>query len=176
MSAIDQGTCNPPSKVLDVTLIQQLIAYAPDTGVLTWKKNRRRARVGDVCGTPNKGYIQIRTCGVTMRAHRIAWAIHFGEWPYGYVDHINGIRSDNRIENLRIATVSQNTFNRGVQKNNKHGIKGVTPVGNRWMAQIQVHGKQMYLGTFDVLEDASKAYKTAALGHFGEYANSRSAP
>lgn len=90
-------------------------------------------------------------------------------WPY--VDHINGDGLDNRRTNLRAASVSQNLANRGPQRNNTSGYKGVTLRRNgRMVAQIKVCGHQMNIGTFDTVEDAARAYDAAALTAWGEFA------
>ena len=87
-----------------------------------------------------------------------------------YVDHINGNGLDNRRENLRGATPSQNAMNRGVQVNNTSGYKGVTEKRGKWRAQIQVQGRCVYLGTFIDAADAALAYDTTARLEHGEYA------
>jgi len=94
-----------------------------------------------------------------------------GYWPSEQVDHINLVRDDDRWENLREATRSQNFANQRVYASNKLGVKGVSLVkSGRFIAQIQVGQKKMFLGRFDTIEDASRAYTAAAKDHFGEYA------
>ena len=90
-------------------------------------------------------------------------------WPM--VDHRNGDGLDNRRQNLRPATYSQNSANRGMQSNNQSGFKGVTrtPWG-RWKAQIRKDGRDFYLGVFAEPEVAARAYDVAALDLFGEFA------
>lgn len=86
------------------------------------------------------------------------------------VDHINGNGLDNRKENLRPATIAQNTQNRDRTVKNKSGYKGVRQRGKKWTATIAWNGKQYYIGTFKTKEEAAKAYDTAALKIFGEFA------
>jgi hypothetical protein len=86
------------------------------------------------------------------------------------VDHINRNGLDNRRENLRLATRSQNMANKTVYLTNKLGVKGVYLRNNRYRAQIQVEGRKIMLGTFDTLDEAREAYKQAAVKHFGEFA------
>ena len=86
------------------------------------------------------------------------------------VDHINGNGLDNRRSNLRPASRSQNGANRGAPSNNTSGFKGVTRFRLKWMAKIQVHGRTIHLGLFATPQEAARAYDTAALEHFGEYA------
>jgi hypothetical protein len=88
------------------------------------------------------------------------------------VDHRDNNGLNNRRSNLRWATHSQNLANRGPQRNNTSGFKGVTWVGSkrRWMAQIKVNQKRIGLGYFVIKEDAARAYNRAAKQHFGAYA------
>jgi HNH endonuclease/AP2 domain len=93
--------------------------------------------------------------------------------PAGYdVDHINGNKLDNRKENLRIATRSQNNYNKGLQSNSTSGFKGVSwsKQKNKWLARIRVDKKEMYLGSFDYKVDAALAYNEAAFKYHGEFA------
>lgn len=104
--------------------------------------------------------------------HRLAWFLHYGEWPTCQVDHINGDRHDNRISNLRLASSSENQRNRKRPKNNTSGYKGVSWIEHyqMWQATIKFDGKNKYLGRFDTPEEASDAYNKAALRHHGEFA------
>ena len=85
------------------------------------------------------------------------------------IDHINGDKLDNRRENLRSATQSQNSMNSRIK--NKTGYKGVTKTNQKWGAQIKVNGQQIWLGTFNTPEEAHDAYREAAEQYFGEFAN-----
>lgn len=105
--------------------------------------------------------------GVYYRAHRVAWAITHGEWPTSDIDHINGVRDDNRICNLRAVTRSQNRRNSSMRSDNKSGITGVAldKKFNVWRAQIHVDGKHITLGAFPTFEAAVGARRKAALKH-----------
>ena len=96
------------------------------------------------------------------KAHRVAYAIHFGEWPRGCIDHINGIKTDNRADNLRVVDRATNNRNRPTQKNNTSGVTGVsqTPQG-KWRAVIKVNKKTQSLGVFSAKKDAISARKEA---------------
>ncbi|MBW0450883.1 HNH endonuclease [Paraburkholderia phenoliruptrix] len=89
------------------------------------------------------------------------------------VDHINGVKTDNRRSNLRICSKSENGYNQGAQRNNTTGFKGVTvrKDSGRYMAQIRSRGKKIYLGLFDTAVEAHAAYCAAALELHGEFAN-----
>jgi hypothetical protein len=118
------------------------------------------------------GYRQIWFQGRQHMEHRVAWFLHYGEWPKEQVDHINGVRSDNRIANLRGATPSQNLRNRPRPRNNTSGHKGVSWNTGRqaWLATIRYEGTNKNLGYFAAREDAAAAYNRAALKYHGEFA------
>jgi hypothetical protein len=90
-----------------------------------------------------------------------------------FVDHINNIKTDNRVENLRMATSNENNRNRGISKSNTSGIKGVyfRKSRNKWIAEIKIDGKKTHLGYFKNIEDATEARQKKALEIFGEYLN-----
>lgn len=120
------------------------------------------------CGsTSADGYTRVKYEEKNYLAHRIIWYKHFGAFPSGQLDHINGIRNDNRIENLRPATNSQNKANSKVNKNNlSTGIKGVYPSKDNFKV---VCGEE-YLGSYNTVEDATLVYKKAAKEKWGDYA------
>lgn len=124
-------------------------------GIIYWKCDRgTRIKAGSIAGSKkgNRGYVKINYKGKYYKAHRIAWCLCYGEWPPNnlQIDHINHIRDDNRIENLRIVT------HKGNQENNIG--KGYSKVGKKWLARIQVNGKIKYLGRFDTPEKANAIY------------------
>lgn len=149
------------------------VHYDPLSGHFTHLLNRgSRARAGSQAGHLDKrsGYCRLKIDGVAYEAHRLAWLYMTGNWPY-MVDHISGDRSDNRWCNLREVDAYQNMMNRKVSKNNIVGVKGVSPtLSGRYVACIRVRKKPIHLGTFDTVEEASKAYQDAAKKYFGEYA------
>ncbi len=146
--------------------LRELLNYDPKTGIFTWRIDRRaKARPGSLAGTITpSGYRNIWTDGYNYRAHRLAWLYVYGKWPAGQIDHINRVRSDNRIANLRIVTHAQNMENRKVQRNNTSGYTGVYPDrdGRRFSARISSNGKWLYLGHFKTAELAYAAYCKAA--------------
>lgn len=112
------------------------------------------------------GYIQVSFgVGIVLKGHRIAWALHYGEWPAMAVDHINGVRNDNRISNLRLATHQMNCQNmRNGSCKNATGFLGVHVNGSgskRFRAKIMINKKQIHLGGFPTPELAHEAYVAA---------------
>ena len=105
-------------------------------------------------------------------AHRLAWFYVYGSWPGLYIDHINGNKTDNRINNLRAATPSNNQHNRGKSKRNITGLKGVSYDVKRrkWVSGISYNGIKMNLGRYDCPAAASFAYQIAADIYHGDYA------
>ncbi|HEX5362374.1 MAG TPA: HNH endonuclease [Fluviicoccus sp.] len=151
------------------TRLKELFHYDPITGSLTWRVSKGRARAGSKAGSVRKdGYVQVRISGKFYYVHRIAWAIMTGSWPDHLVDHRNTNPSDNRWENLRAATITQNHANK--YGYSETGFKGVRPDKKKWMARIGVNGKTRYIGSFDTPEEANAAYLEAATRNFGEYA------
>lgn len=146
---------------LTIERINEVLNYSPETGLLTWKVSpRNRTRVGDIAGTLNEsGYLFVCIDGLKIRAHRAAWGIYYGNLPDRFIDHINGIRDDNRICNLRLATKSLNSQNSFIRSDNKTGVKGVhfRKDTGKFSASIQIDGKTYYLGCYSCLDDAKKA-------------------
>lgn len=153
------------AKSLDIDDLKKHLSYDPETGIFTWIKRTSSRRIeGQIAGgTTNKeGYHQIQFKGVLCRLHRLAWFYVHGEWP-DLIDHINGIKSDNRISNLRKADRFLNMQNIAKpSKNNKLGIQGVhLNRSGKYEAKIYAFGKNHQLGRFEKLEDAALAYQEA---------------
>jgi hypothetical protein len=154
--------------------LRELLDYNPSTGTFTWRRPvARRVHAGDVAGAVNGGgYLQIIIDYLPYQAHRLAWLWVNGEWPKAQIDHINMDRVDNRVINLREATVSQNHVNRRPYANNKCGWKGVNwnKSARKWRATTRVSGSPLHLGSFDRCEHASYIYHVAAVWYHGEFA------
>lgn len=152
--------------------VRELFDYRED-GALIWKIYRsQNARAGDVAGyKKSHGYLYISIDDKRFIAHRIVFLWHHGYLPAD-VDHINGIRSDNRIENLRAASRSQNLQNSKKSSRNTSGFKGVSWCKKRmkWRANICANYKQVALGYFDTPEAAHAAYVEAARSLHGDFA------
>lgn len=152
--------------------LRELLAYDPDTGVFVWRvSSSNRAAAGKVAGKLNC-YWQIGVLGRRYLAHRLAWLYVHGRWPTHEIDHINRVKTDNRIANLREATRSQNQANGARHNNNKTGFRGVGLLKwGRYAATIKINKRQTHLGCFDTAEQASAAYQKAVKELFGEFAN-----
>ena len=144
--------------------VREVLDYDPDTGLFRWRvATGRRARVGAVAGARhNQDYIHIGIDGHRILAHRLAWLWMTGSWPIAEIDHINKDRSDMRWSNLRQASHAQNGANRGANKNNKLGIKGVRFNHGSFYARIWKDGRQIKLGRFRTAKEATAAYLMAA--------------
>lgn len=146
---------------VDVHRLKEVLAYDPLTGVFRWKISpRNRTLPGDVAGYLNdQGYVLCVVDQQKIRLHRAAWAMVHGELPEMKIDHINGVRSDNRIENLRLATCSQNSQNSALRSTTKTGVKGVhlRRDTGKYSASITVDKKTHWLGCYDTLSEAKAA-------------------
>lgn len=157
----------------NINEIKDILYYDEFSGVFTWKVDRNnRTRKGMVSGKKNKdGYIEINTMGKIHMAHRLAWEMYHGVKPNNEIDHINGVRDDNRITNLREATRSENNRNKSVNKSSQSGIKGVTyhKQNGKWSSRIFVNGKIKNIGYFNTKEEAGEAYRKEAIILHGDF-------
>ena len=154
--------------------LKSLLNYDQDTGIFTWIKQVSNKKIGLIAGTEHpKGYVIIRINKHNYRAHRLAWLYINGEWPKNILDHINGVRSDNRISNLREVTNSQNNYNSKMSSKNTSGVKGVSwhKRDKKWRVQIRINCKNYHLGSFDDFELAQLIAYEARIKFHGEYAN-----
>ena len=150
------------------------LEYNSETGELFWKNSKMPKRNGTLAGGVRKdGYHVTSIDKVHYLSHRLAWCHFYGEWPNLLIDHINGIKTDNKISNLRLATKQENNFNSTMWKSNKSGHKGVfwSKKRQKWQVQATINYKNIYLGVFDNLDDASKAYKKYAEQNHGMFYN-----
>lgn len=168
--------------------LRELLRYEPDTGRLFWKErpremfkseqshaawNTRYAGREAFTATGNHGY---RTGSVNNKmytAHRVIWAIVYGDWPENQIDHANAIRTDNRISNLRDATQQENNRNLRLTKANTSGFKGVSwhAGTGKWRSSIKTNnGEGVHLGLFATPESAHAAFCEAARKYHGEFA------
>lgn len=160
---------NRPEKIrlrkrVDEFSIEELrsnFSYDPKSGVIY------RVSCGSLfeCGSKSKNgknsYVFIGFMGESIAAHRLAWAIHYGDWPKGVIDHIDHDGSNNKIENLSDVTQAANLRNSRMKSNNKTGVNGVSFRNGKYHAKIVNDYRVFHLGSFDSLEDAAKARKQA---------------
>lgn len=150
---------------LTVERLRELLDYDAKTGEFTWRVSCRGTKAGDRAGTDSsQGRRHIIIGYARFKAHRLAWFYVYGAWPEKLIDHINGDPTDNRIENLREASVSENMHNqRCAHKHNRTGVLGVQwrPEKNKFRARITIDRKEIHLGHFDTVEDAQAAYLEA---------------
>ncbi|MBT8169661.1 HNH endonuclease [Falsiruegeria litorea] len=173
---------------IDIAILRRLISYDPETGELTWKTRtpdlfeagpKRSAE--SICrwwnsrwaGTPalacdnGKGYRRGGIFGQKFQASRVIFALHFGRWPDGVVDHRNGITDVNSISALRDITQQQNMKNAKKRSNNTSGVTGVywNKAVEKWQAYITVDCRRVHLGLFDDLEEARAVRRKAEIEH-----------
>lgn len=146
---------------LDFFVVSDLIDYESSTGDLIWKKDvARTAKKGSLAGIQRSdGYKRLKICGKSVYAHRLAWMIFYGYACDKEIDHINGDRGDNRIENLRECSKLQNSQNLRIGVRNNSGYIGVSfyrPNG-KWQARITVNSKRISLGYFNSPYEANVA-------------------
>lgn len=168
----------PPQWILE--RLQKTLIYDPESGWVTWiKPLSNRCRVGDRAGSPfytnRNPYRRIvvarRECGrITLRLelkeHHVCWFLKTGRWPETELDHKDRDGTNNKWENLRPATRSQQMQNSSVRRDSPVGVKGVTCYRRKYVARIRVDGKSKHLGVFDTIEAASAAYRSAALRYY----------
>lgn len=163
------------------------VFFNPETGEMRWRarcpqSSTNRAwnakYAGKRVGTlTTRGYLRFRLkegeIDSQFPVHWLAWFIVHGVAPSGVIDHKNGNPLDNRIENLREVTSSQNSLNRRRAVTNKSGVKGVNwyPERNSWRAQCTVDGKRKYIGIFKNLADAEAAVRAFREMAHGQFAN-----
>lgn len=154
--------------------LKRLLHYNPETGIFTWLNTRGSVKAGKKAGRTHRGrnYQRIRINGVIYQSHRLAWLYMTGKWPENQIDHINGIKDDNRFHNLREATNSQNSFNKKARSDSGTGYKCVSwhRKSRKYAAYIRIKGRQVHLGTFDTPEEAHEAYKQKSLEIAGQFA------
>lgn len=145
--------------------LHDALTYDPLSGEVRWKTGVSNMMAGELAGAKHpSGYIVITFNSRTYKLHRLIWILLFGQIPDGfYLDHINGNRTDNRLQNLRLATNAQNQQNRPAPKNNSSGYRGVCwhKQMQKWWARYTHNGVRYSVGMFDTPEAAYAAYKAA---------------
>lgn len=159
--------------LIDLQYLKSIIHYDASIGLFTRiAKSGPNAVVGPITGHHHSGYQFIRVKGKKYAARRLAWFYVNGKWPDDTIDHINGEKSDNRIDNLRQASRKHNNFNRQRYRNNTSGFKGVTwhKASRKWMARVYANRQVYELGCFNSKIEAANAYNNAATSVHGRFA------
>jgi len=152
--------------------LKEILHYDKATGVFKSKKAIGSITKNQIMGCVGKvGYVIIGINKKTYRAHKLAWLYMYGNYPKS-LDHINHIKSDNRIKNLRVVTQQENCKNQSKPKNNTSGAVGVhwLKENKRWRAYISIDGKRKYLGCYSKFSEALNARKEAEV-LFGYHEN-----
>lgn len=151
------------TNILTQDRLQQLFTYDATTGHLINKQTSKRAGYRH-----HSGYRNICVDDRTYIEHRVIWLLCHGEWPSKDIDHINRIRDDNRLSNLRLATRAENCQNQPIRRTNGSGLTGVYyhKVSKKWAAVINVNKKQQHLGTYDTFEQARDVRLAAEQQHY----------
>jgi hypothetical protein len=161
---------------LDFDRVSEVLSYDPKTGIFRWKvKLSDRSPIGKIAGGyACRGHWRIRIDGHYYFAHRLAWLMTHGMWPKDEIDHINRVRDDNRLANLREASHSQNHANCGVRQDNTSGYKGVhfSKQKGKFAALVVKHGKRHHAGFFDDPYSAHLAYLAKAKELHGDFHSS----
>ena len=170
--------------VVTAAQLRELLRYEPESGKLFWRPrppsmffgnadcgvqgsakawNTRYAGRETFANTNRYGYLKGKILRITCLAHRVAWALYHGEWPSGQIDHINGVRTDNRISNLRCVSHTENQRNQKRSRRNTSGCTGVFwhSRTSKWCARIGVNSRSIDLGLFENKEAAIAARKAA---------------
>lgn len=161
--------------ILTRTRVLQVLQYCRNTGTFTWKAPPSpRCKVGSPAGNlSHTGYRRVMIDGIRYQEHRVVWLVEHGTFPLHDLDHVNRIRHDNRIQNLRIATRKQNNENSSLRKDNCSGLRGVSwnQARQKWVAQIGHQHQRIHLGFFDDKDAAHLMYLSAASTLFTHHAN-----
>lgn len=141
--------------------LKKYITYNPETGIFVRLANKlKKFNNPKIAGYKKEGYIAIKVNGIAYMAHRLAWLYVYGNMPKDQIDHINGIKIDNRISNLRECTNSENHQNRQPYKNTTSKYTGVTwhKKQKKWNARIKINQEIINLGSFSDEIEAYQAY------------------
>ena len=140
-------------------ILKKYLKFNSETGLFTWIYLNKIRKNNNLAGTIIKqGYIRITLNKKAYFAHRLAWLYIHGEFPKGQIDHINGIRNDNRIDNLRIVTARQNNQNQKIHREGHLVGTSYDKTRNKWIAKIEINNKNINLGRFETQQEAHEAY------------------
>jgi len=153
--------------------LKSLLHYCPEAGNFIWLKRRGGSAIrGSIAGSlTDEGYIRLSVFGKAYLAHRLAWFYVYGNWPLHEIDHIDNNRTNNSINNLRLASDNGTAHNASLRSDNTSGFKGVSRTGNKWRAIISANGVTHNLGSFKYPEQAHDAYCLAGKLLHGKFFN-----
>jgi hypothetical protein len=151
--------------------VKDWLSYSPETGEFIWiKKGKGKNVLGGRAGWYDRdGYVCITVQGAKYKAGRLAWWFMTGNQPTGAVDHINGVRHDNRLDNLRIVSPHESSANRAMQENNTLRVKNVTFSKGAYQVRVSFNKKSHYFGRFKSLDEAARVAATAGKTIQGDF-------
>lgn len=158
-------------RIPSVEQVHALLSCDAGTGIVTRRVGRGGRPAGEIVGCVRPdGYLTVMVCKRLILVHRIVWCLARGEWPNGVIDHVNGNRADNRIENLRVTTQRGNMLNQTKARQNVLGVAGVDCLSSgSFRARLRIRGRtSAHLGTFPTLAEASDAYQAAKAAQIHE--------
>lgn len=159
--------------MLSIQRLKELFHYDAETGIFTRLKTAGGMVTGSIAGSLNPmGYLRVSIDHERYLCHRLAWLYSYGSWPEHEIDHINGIRTDNRLCNLRDVPHCINQLNKLAPKNNTSGVKGVywNKKDKRWHARCSIDGKKYHIGNFTDLNEARAVVVAARERMHGKHA------
>lgn len=147
--------------------------YSEGTGKLYWAVDRGQCtKAGDLAEAKHiQGYLCVMVEGSSYLVHRVVWCMAYGEFPDGFIDHIDLDKSNNKLDNLRSATRAENNSNQRIRKDNTSGAKGICRKTNGWVARIQTRGRRVYVGKFPTFDEAVAAIREAREIKHKEFSN-----
>jgi len=149
--------------------ILSLLDVDIQTGRLVWiHHDQRPDLIGTEAGSINEGYRRVRIDTYELYACQIVWFIAKGDWPKHTLDHIDTVKLNDGIDNLRESSKAQNAANAKINVRNTSGFKGVSKSGNKWRADIRVDGTSKNLGRYNTPEEAHAVWYKAACAVWGE--------
>lgn len=155
--------------------LRELLYYESTSGNFLWvaksSPKSNYIKIGDIAGSRDNGCIRIKVHKKSYLAHRLVWLYVYGKFPEKLLDHVDGNRSNNKVDNLREATSAQNTLNQRLRVSNTSGFKGVSKQGevDKWRAYCSVNGEIIYLWLYDTPEEAGHIREEFAKKNHGEF-------